>query len=407
MKSRAQFLSIAIIAGLAGGAAFASNPTAFSSDTLPERYAPAEEGPSVSIAKQVIDAAGAFERYFRTANAVNPEFDGPASVSAALMTGAAYNSRQLEQGAVAYAALVALQEPTFVGALSDISANASDRAAFVERLTAAPDQVLELAGAPQAAALASLALNDLGSGLVSRGHAVAQAAYTVQRQPWALEPVAQPAERLAQVQAAGNLRARLTERETSQLMTKLVARRDGAEGLAAVSRPSPTVLRGLVLAAAAVLGQAGETRADSLSPLMTDAENAACLRRAKLNLQQCLAAVGPEYEELFCAGQHAMADTGECIVKAAGGGVADGVRVPIARAAYSRKTAASVAVPIARSPARPASRADEAPSSEQPTRTEGSGWAERRAATAPPADEGYVPAPKADDGEGGARDPNM
>src|SRR5437762_1050290 len=95
MKSRPQFLSIAIIAGLAGGSAFASNPTAFSSDTPPERHASDDDGPSVSIAKQVIDAAGALERYFRTANAVNPEFDGPSSVSAALMTAASYNSRQL------------------------------------------------------------------------------------------------------------------------------------------------------------------------------------------------------------------------------------------------------------------------------------------------------------------------
>jgi hypothetical protein len=51
---------------------------------------------------------------------------------------------------------------------------------------------------------------------------------------------------------------------------------------------------------------------------MTDAECAYCLRMSKLNLFQCLAVSKPWYEDVFCLGQHALIDTGECIYAASG-----------------------------------------------------------------------------------------
>lgn len=350
MKSRVKLLRITVIAGLASSYAYASDPapTASAEMALSSREASAEEGPSVSVARRVVDAAGAFERYFQNAAAINSDFNGAVSVSSALMASAAYEPRQLEEGAVAYAALVALQQPTFVEGFSSFSADPSERRAYIERLTATPDLVLTNPGAGEAAAMASAALQELGSRLVSRGQAVTQAAYSVQQQPWALEPVPEPAERLARIQAAGLEPARLSEHETDQLLARLVAQRSGPQTDAAPSQPAPTVMRGLAVAAAAILGQANENRAEALSPLLREPNNGGCLRRAKLNLHQCLAASGPEYEDVFCAGQHAMAETGQCILKAAGGVRADGVKVPIARA-YARNASATVAVPVARS----------------------------------------------------------
>ena len=37
---------------------------------------------------------------------------------------------------------------------------------------------------------------------------------------------------------------------------------------------------------------------------------------AKLNLYQCLASAGPHYEDIYCLGQHAMIDPGQCVVDA-------------------------------------------------------------------------------------------
>ena len=381
MNLRAQFCTTAVIAGLLSGAAFASDPTAsLPAGTLGAQLEAARQpGPSVSIARRIVDAAGAFERYARTASAVNPEFDGAASVSGALTISAAYETHQLEEGAVAYAALVALQQPTFVDALGKVSVDPAERAAYLERLVAKPDLVLEIPGAPKAAVMASAALHELGAGLVTRGRAVANAAYDVQHQPWALEPVAEPSARLAQVEAAGQHPARLTDNDTNQLLATVVARGRNHDADDAAAAPTGTVLKGLVLAAAAMLGQADEARGDALSPLLADADNSTCLRRAKLDLHQCLAASGAEYEDVFCAGQHAMAQTGQCIVKAAGGNVAHGVRVPIAATAYAENAAASVAVPIAGKPLTAAAAAS-APALDRP----------------PPADAAPAPAPDPD-----------
>jgi hypothetical protein len=44
---------------------------------------------------------------------------------------------------------------------------------------------------------------------------------------------------------------------------------------------------------------------------------------AMLNLDQCLAAAGPHYEDVFCTGEHAVGETARCISSAAeAGGVA-------------------------------------------------------------------------------------
>jgi len=43
-----------------------------------------------------------------------------------------------------------------------------------------------------------------------------------------------------------------------------------------------------------------------------------CMATSKLNLYQCLAVSRPNYEDVFCLGQHVMMDTGRCVIRAAG-----------------------------------------------------------------------------------------
>jgi hypothetical protein len=71
------------------------------------------------------------------------------------------------------------------------------------------------------------------------------------------------------------------------------------------------VARGVALAALSVLGENGKARS-----LMTEPRSGFCLRLAKLNLYQCLASAGPHYEDVYCLGQHAMIDPGQCVVDA-------------------------------------------------------------------------------------------
>ena len=55
---------------------------------------------------------------------------------------------------------------------------------------------------------------------------------------------------------------------------------------------------------------------------------------ARLNLYQCLSVAGPNYEDVFCLGRHAMMDTGQCVTQASGWVPPDqGVSFPVARPA--------------------------------------------------------------------------
>jgi hypothetical protein len=75
--------------------------------------------------------------------------------------------------------------------------------------------------------------------------------------------------------------------------------------------------------------------------MLGDAGSQKCLDMAKLNLYQCLAVAKPHYEDVFCLGQHALADTGECMLYAAG--APEPVTTPIAvsntEVAYGAKAA--------------------------------------------------------------------
>ena len=78
------------------------------------------------------------------------------------------------------------------------------------------------------------------------------------------------------------------------------------------------VNRSLAIAALAALGAAGDTNEAEIEPLMNENVGAPCLNLAKLNLFQCLAVAKPHYEDVFCLGQHALMDTGECVSRTAG-----------------------------------------------------------------------------------------
>jgi len=104
-----------------------------------------------------------------------------------------------------------------------------------------------------------------------------------------------------------------------------VALSDGARRPGA---PSPVVARGVALAALSVLGEDDRGRG-----LMSEPRSGSCLRLAKLNLYQCLASAGPQYEDIYCLGQHAMMETSRCVADATRTPVR---RTPVTKASYVR-----------------------------------------------------------------------
>ena len=255
----------------------------------------------------------------RRARGIDAGFSGPADVAQALQTGAGHEPKELEAGMIAYAAMAALQEPRFVAAVRADR----DRGELARRVTADPQAALALPGGEAAGARASGALFAEGSALSGEGEKVKHAAYSVQRQAWAKAKVPDAAGRLSRVKHISQEGYQPRREDPAELQTALAqgARRGGAA--------SPVVARGVALAALSVLGEDGR----ALS-LMSEPRTGSCLRLAKLNLYQCLASAGPHYEDIFCLGQHAMIDPGQCVVEATRAPAAR--QVAMTRASYGR-----------------------------------------------------------------------
>jgi hypothetical protein len=291
-------------------------------DTRPTRVAqaPAPAGPRLApVDRDLAAQASAFETFMRHARGIDAQFAGPAEVSQALQTGAAHDPPELESGMIAYAALAALQEPRFVAAVRA----ERDRGAFARRLAADPRAALALPGGDQAGARASGALYAQGAALSGEGEKVKRAAYSVQHQAWSKAPVADPAGRLSRVKRISAEGYRPSREDPARLQAAL------SEGPRRGGAPSPVVARGVALAALSVLGEDGKARS-----LMSEPKSSSCLRLAKLNLYQCLASAGPHYEDIYCLGEHAMIEPGQCVVDATRARAAP--RLPVTRASYRR-----------------------------------------------------------------------
>jgi hypothetical protein len=277
------------------------------------------QSPGVSLARDVVAAASAFETYTRNAATVSAGFDDGSSVADALAKGAAYQPQQLDAGMIAYGAIAALQEPAFLDGVRAAARETSPEA-LIARLTENPESVVEIDGVGAAAGRAQAALLKRGAPLGVTGRAVKQAAYDVQHQDWSKRPIADSAGRLARVKAMSAALFTPGDADAGRLIQAATAPRDddaaGAEGGAVFT---PVTVRAAALAALAVLGAAGDNAAAKLDAVMHEPKSGFCMKIAKLNLYQCLAVAGPHYEDVFCLGQHALIDTAQCVTDAAGG----------------------------------------------------------------------------------------
>ena len=127
----------------------------------------------------------------------------------------------------------------------------------------------------------------------------------MQHQAWSKAKVADPEARLTRVKRLSAASYQPAREDAGELQTSL------AQNLRRPGASTPVVARGVALAALSVLGE--ERQGQSL---MSEPRAGSCLHMAKLNLYQCLASAGPHYEDIFCLGQHAMIDTGQCVVEA-------------------------------------------------------------------------------------------
>ncbi|MBI5941726.1 MAG: hypothetical protein HY859_15020 [Caulobacterales bacterium] len=275
--------------------------------------------PPITLAPRLIEEASAWRGYMARANAISPDFQNGEQIQTSLRTAAAYEPKQFLRGAVAWAAIVALQDPTFVAELRKVAADPAARLAMRDQLIANPNMATILPGADSAAGLIMQALGNEGSRMVVNGRAVKQAAYTVQHSAWSKISVPDREGRLI---AAKSLSATPMLGDAADVMLLQQASTGPAAatplGLTPAAAPppwSPIVVRGLTLAALAAIGEGGDANFDAITTLSAEPNAAYCLNMAKLNLYQCLAVSKPQYEDIFCLGQHILIDTGACMVK--------------------------------------------------------------------------------------------
>jgi hypothetical protein len=279
---------------------------------------PAPPAP-VGLPARILSDAAAYEAYMVGVTGMAPTFTDGTQVAAALKAGAAYEPRALVRGAIAYAAIAALEDPTFVAQVRAAGTTPEYRRAMVGYILLNPVYVFQFKNSDVAAGLAKQALGEAGLKLYAAGKTMKQASYDVQHQDWSKQEVADRPGRLAAVEQASQNPIPLAENDVPALQRAA----SGAAPLTITAAPAeppypPLVAHALQLAAVAALGEADDSAYDSLTAVTVDDDTTACLHMAKLNLHQCIAVAKPHYEDIFCLGQHAMSDTGSCLVKNVG-----------------------------------------------------------------------------------------
>jgi hypothetical protein len=272
--------------------------------------------PDVGLGGRLIDDAAVFETYVGQTAGISPAFTDAQGVADALRTGVAYEPGQLRRGAIVYAAAAALDDEAFVADVRRAGDTPEARYAIVARIFANPQSVLSYADARGAAALAKASLAQSGMRLFDAGDRVRLAAYSIQHQPWSLAEVADRDGRSATVKQLSSAFRRPSGQAHADV-DRMIAGEPVTPPSAAPPPYSPLVIRAVALAAIAAVGQAGDEDVSHLGWLTDDYYLDHCLSETKLLLYECLAVAKPNYEDMFCLGQHAMKDTGGCVVKSA------------------------------------------------------------------------------------------
>ena len=308
----------------------------------PPPVAVAPPPPPVLLPRNVVELASIYESYVQRASVINPSFNNADAVATSLKTGEGYEIDQFQRGQTAYGAIVALQDPTFVASLREFARDAGRRSQVANQLVADPSYAATFKGADSAAGLVIAAFSQHGQAMLATGAKIHQAAYDVQHQPWSKADVLDRPGRLALAKSLSTAQQRAIEADAQRLQQNA----EGSQPMGLAAPPAappytPLVARSLAVAAMAALGEGGEEYAPQLTALLVENNEGQCLKMAKLNLYQCLAVSKPHYEDVFCLGQHAVQDTGQCIMKGAVAGYAPPQRPVVATPVADVKPAPS------------------------------------------------------------------
>lgn len=254
----------------------------------------AQRATSIGLAPTAESHRLALSRFSQKVQGLNSGFSGAAALDRALLDVAVLSPRALEAGVISEAAAAALGDARFVAAVRAEAARQKD---LGRRLAADPSRIYAVAGADRAAARAASALRSRAGELQGAGGRLKRLSYDVQRASWSKGRASDPRGRLSRIKAAGGG----------------VGSPDGRMQPPGAARDS-VVTRGLALAALSVLGDERGS-----GTLLRGSGAGQCLRLARLNYHQCLSSSGAYYEDIYCLGVHALAETGACMTPRSSG----------------------------------------------------------------------------------------
>lgn len=317
-----KFLRAILLMSAAGLAVLAPSAGALARsrrEPVAEAPPPPAPVPPAGLSDRLIGDAAAYQGYVERVAATSAAFASGDEVAAALRTSAAFEPRALVRGAIAYGAVAALGGASFVASVRAAATSPDNRRLIAGYLLADPNYAVSFAGSDAAAGLAKQALLASGARLTDTGRLMKASAYSVQHQAWSKGPVLDPRGRLDAVEAAASNGLTPAPDHMAGLRNAAAGGAPTASAPAGPELPpyGPLVAHALQLAAIAALGEATDDAYDRLTPVMADGDVEGRLHLARLNLNQCLAVARPHYEDIFCMGQHAIADTGESLTKGA------------------------------------------------------------------------------------------
>ena len=278
--------------------------------------------PALALNGGIAEAAAVYVTFIREVGTIQSTFSSADEVQAAIRKGSAFEPVQLARGLVAYGAVLALQSPEYVAGVREFAADPETRAEIVARIIADPAYAATLPGADHAAGLIVSTLGTDIQALSAIGSSIKEDAYKVQerndpRRRWATTPVSDRPARLETAKSLSSTRLVPSAEEASRLFD---AAHSGSGlnpvGVRQAPPYTPVVIHSLAIAALAALGAGGEDGRALTDALVVESNNEFCFNMTKLNLFQCLAAARPNYEDMFCVGQHIVSDIAACTAQA-------------------------------------------------------------------------------------------
>ena len=145
-------------------------------DNIPPPVVDTAQLPPIVLSARVLDMASEYRAYMRRTAALTAHFQNGDAIEKSLAQAETYEPQQLVRGAVAYAAVIALQDPAFVAGVRVYAANRGVRKDFADRIIADPYYITGMPGAGTAANMIMTARHNHGQKMSELGGKIRLAA---------------------------------------------------------------------------------------------------------------------------------------------------------------------------------------------------------------------------------------